>query len=103
MVLSLFFGKFVEINKLLDMNSTRYATTAIPRPEAPRSLEADLMYLNSVLRMMRRHGVTKSNTAMLLNYARHPELLEADFPRRKVHNPGLIRFTGRKVITAMLD
>lgn len=89
------------------MNNEIYTSTAVRRPGAParQYLRADIVYLNSVLRMMRRHGISKSTTAMLLNYAAHPELLEPGFPRRKVHNPGLIQFTGRAVIVneAALD
>lgn len=89
------------------MDNSIYTSTAVRRPGAPAKqyLRADIVYLNSVLRMMRRHGISKSTTAMLLNYAQHPELLEPGFPRRKVHNPQLIQFTGRAVIVneAALD
>lgn len=89
------------------MDNSIYTSTAVRRPGAAarQYLRADIVYLNSVLRMMRRHGISKSTTAMLLNYARHPELLEPGFQRRKVHNPGLIQFTGRAVIVneAALD
>ena len=91
------------------MDTYTYTSTAVKHPAAPGPradlVRADVIYLNSVLAMMRRHGITKSDTRMLLNYAARPQLLEPGFPRRKVHNPQLIRFTGRAVIVneAALD